>query len=82
MFYELKEYLQIPLILISHILGDTLGLYLGVTDFAISGVLFKKQDKVEKLIYYISLTLQSAETRYPPIKHMGLDLSYASQKCR
>lgn len=75
MFDELKVYLQIPHVLIAPMPGDTLELYLGVTKFSISGVMFKEQDKVEKSTYYISQTLQLAETRYLPIEWLGLLLS-------
>lgn len=34
-------------------LGGTLGLYLGVTNFAIYSVLLKEQNKVGKLIYLL-----------------------------
>lgn len=58
--------------------GDIAGLYLEVMNFAISGVLFKEQDKVAKPIYYISRTVLSVESRYPPVERLGLALVYAS----
>lgn len=45
---------------------DTLGLYLGVTNFAISDVLFKEQGNGKKPIYYNIQILLLAKNRYPP----------------
>lgn len=78
---ELKTYLQTPPILTRPMPRDILGLYLGISDFAPSNVLFKEQDKVGKPIYYVSRTLP-IETRYLPVGKLSLALVYFSQKCR
>lgn len=64
----MKLYLHTQPILTTPITSDILGLSLGILDFAINVVLFKKVDQVEKLIYYFSKTLQPTEARYQPIK--------------
>lgn len=43
--------------------------------FPLSGVLFKEADKLEKLIYYVSRTLQPIETRYSSIEKLSLALT-------
>lgn len=56
LFDNLKTYLQTPPILTTPISGDIINLYLGVLDFAISDIIFKEIDKVQKPIYWVSKT--------------------------
>ena len=81
-FRDLKEYLQSPPVLTAPSLGDILGLYLGCSDFAISGVIFKEHEKVEKPIYYVSKTMTPAETRYSEIEKLALALKTTSVRCK
>ena len=50
-FNDLKEYLLTPPVLASPVPSDILGLYLGVSEFAVSGVLFKDDNSIEKPIF-------------------------------
>lgn len=79
-FDEFKEYLQNLPVLVAPMSSDTVGMFLNITDFIIKGTLFKEMDKVEKPMYYISQTLLSAKTRYPPIEQLGITLVYISKK--
>ncbi|KAL5702453.1 hypothetical protein ACHQM5_027671 [Ranunculus cassubicifolius] len=81
-FQDLKLYLASPPVLTSPSEGDILGLYLGMSEFAISGVLFKHKDKVEKPIYYISKTMSPPETRYSEIEKLALALRTTAFRCK
>lgn len=48
--------------------GDTLFLYLGVFEFAVSVVMVRKDERECKSIYYTSKVLQRTEVRYFAIK--------------
>lgn len=69
----MKSYLQTPLVPTPPMTDDILSLYLGVTDFAISGIFFKVHI-VEKSIHYVSKTLQPVEVRYTPIEKVTFAL--------
>lgn len=43
--------------------------------------LFKEDYKVEKQIYYVSKTLHSTETRYPPKEKLAFALVTTAKKC-
>lgn len=62
-FDDLMTYLQALLVLTAPMECDVLGLHLGVIDFAISGVMFKEDNKVEKQIHNVGMALFPAETR-------------------
>ena len=63
-------------------IGETLYLYLGVSDKAISAVLIRKEGQVNQLVYYVSKVLQGLETRYPFTEKVALALLSASRKLR
>ena len=62
--------------------GETLYLYLGISDKAISAVLIKKEGQVDRPVYYVNKVLQGPEIRYPFTKKMALALLSASRKLR
>ena len=43
--------------------GETLYLYLAVSDRAVSAVLIREEDRVQWPVYYVSKALLDAETR-------------------
>ena len=49
---------------------DELLMYLAVTPEAVSSVLVREENEVQKLIYYTSRVLCGAKVRYPQIKKM------------
>jgi hypothetical protein len=81
-FQDLKTYLSTPPVLTRPNEGDILGIYLATSDFAISAVLFKEDNKVERPIYFTSKVLQQAELRYTPLEKIALALLYAACKFR
>lgn len=80
-FDRLKLYLQTPPVCITPITCNILGFYPRISDIAISSIGFKELDKVKNFIYYVSKTLQPAETRYPPIEQLAFILVTIANKC-
>ena len=57
-------------------------MYLGVSEAATSAVLLRKDDTIDKPIYYVSRVLRGAEPRYSRTEKMALALVMASRKLR
>ncbi|KAK3000301.1 hypothetical protein RJ639_020950 [Escallonia herrerae] len=74
LFEELKMYLSSPPLLWNPLCGEDLFLYLSVTEVAVSDVLVREEDGVQKPIYYVSKVLQDVEIRYPKIDKIALAL--------
>ncbi|XP_071906201.1 uncharacterized protein [Coffea arabica] len=81
-FDELKAHLTRLPALTSPDLGETLFLYLAVGEGAISAVLVREENKVQKPIYYVSRALQGAEARYSAVERYVLALVHAARKLR
>ncbi|KAK3019745.1 hypothetical protein RJ639_004446 [Escallonia herrerae] len=81
LFEELKTYLSPPL-LSKPLPGEDLFLYLSVTEVAVSTILVREEDGVQKPIYYISIVLQDVETRYPKIDKIALALIISARRLR
>ncbi|XP_022865086.1 uncharacterized protein LOC111384970, partial [Olea europaea var. sylvestris] len=81
-FQELKQTLASPPILTRPEPGDTLFLYLAVSQNAVSGVLVKEVNRVQQPIYYVSKALLDAETRYTLAEQLALALVIAARKLR
>jgi ribonuclease HI len=81
-FQELKQTLSTPPVLTKPEPGDTLLLYLAVSENAVSGVLVKEAGKVQRPIYYVSKVLLDAETRYTLAEQLALALVVAARKLR
>ncbi|XP_022869246.1 uncharacterized protein LOC111388701 [Olea europaea var. sylvestris] len=78
-FHELKKMLASPPILTKHEHGDTLYLYLAVSQNAVSGVLVKSVNKAQQPIYYVSKVLLDAKTRYTLAEQLALALVVVAQ---
>ncbi|KAK2999520.1 hypothetical protein RJ639_019006, partial [Escallonia herrerae] len=81
-FEELKVYLGSPPLLSKPLPGEDLFLYLSVTEVAVSAVLVREEDGVQKSIYYVSKVLQDVETRYPKIDKIALALITSARRLR
>ncbi|KAL2228596.1 UNVERIFIED_CONTAM: Retrovirus-related Pol polyprotein from transposon 17.6 [Sesamum indicum] len=79
---ELKEYLTKPPLLANLKEGETLLLYLGVSENAVSSVLVRKEGNNQNPIYYVSKMLQGAESRYSEMEKLALTLVVTAQKLR
>ena len=62
--------------------GETLVLYLAVSDYAISVVLVREEKEAQYPVYYVSKRLLDAETRYTNMEKLVYALIIASRKLR
>ncbi|XP_022857110.1 uncharacterized protein LOC111378175 [Olea europaea var. sylvestris] len=62
--------------------GDTLFLYLDVSQNAVSGVLVMEKGRVQQPIYYVSKVLLDTETRYNLVEQLALALIVTVRKLR
>ncbi|GKV19163.1 hypothetical protein SLEP1_g29457 [Rubroshorea leprosula] len=74
-FDELKQYLASAPFLSKPVEGESLYLYLGVTEEAVSLVLLREENKNKKFICYVSKVLQGAEQNYPLAEKAAFALS-------
>ncbi|GKV20500.1 hypothetical protein SLEP1_g30619 [Rubroshorea leprosula] len=79
---ELKQYLVSAPLLLKPVEGESLYLYLWVTEEALSSVLLKEHDKHQKPICYMSKVLQGAEQNYPLAEKAAFALVYTARKLR
>ena len=57
-------------------------IYLSITEAAISSILIRQEEGIQKPVYYISKALLPAETGYSPTEKMELALITAARKIR
>lgn len=81
-FIWLKEYLSQPPFLSKPQLGKDLYLYLAISNVVISAMLICKEKGVQLPIYYVSLSMVLAETRYPNLEKLALALLVALRKLK
>ena len=62
-FPQLKEYLGSPHLLMVPSTGEELTLYLSVSPTAVSAVLIRDEDKIQKPVYYVNKVLIGAKIR-------------------
>ena len=54
--------------------------YLAVTDYAISFVLVRNEDEIQRPVYYVSKSLQEVEMRYLPLEKAVLAIVHATRE--
>ena len=54
--------------------------YLAVTDYAVSFVLVRNEDEIQRPVYYVSKSLQEVEMRYLPLENAVLAIVHATRK--
>ena len=81
-FEELKAYVSSPPLLSPSQPGEDLFLYLVVSPAAVSAALIRKEDRVQKPVYYASRALRSAKERYPPMEKLAFALVTATRKLK
>ena len=81
-FQDLKCYLSNPPLLSSSKKGEDLFLYLVVSTIVVSTAFIREEDKVQRLVYYISQAFQGAKARYPRVEKITFTLIVASRKLR
>ena len=71
----IKQYLAEPLVLASLEAGETLFVYLAVSDVAVSAALFKENvDGRQRPVFFISKSLADAKTKYSHLEQAALAL--------
>ena len=81
-FEQLKRYLTTPPVLAKPDKGDTLYLYIAVSDAAVSSVLIKEDRGEQRPIFYTSQRMTDAETRYSTLEKMALAVMTSARKLR
>ncbi|KAJ9557089.1 hypothetical protein OSB04_011703 [Centaurea solstitialis] len=79
---DLKQYMASPPLLTKPIEGESLQLYLAVSNNAVSAVLVREDDQQQHPIYYVSKSFLNAETRYTSMEKLLLGLVTAAKKLR
>ena len=65
----IKQYLVEPSVLASPKAGETLFVYLVVSDVSVSAALFKEDENRKKSpVFFVSKSLADVETRYSPLE--------------
>ncbi|XP_074346263.1 uncharacterized protein LOC141685037 [Apium graveolens] len=81
-FKRTKEQLGNPPMLSKPLDGESLILYLAVSEYSISAVLVREEDGQQSPVYYVSKRLHDAETRYTSMEKLVYALILASRKLR
>ena len=79
-FQQLKEYLSRPPIMSSPIVDEVLFAYLAVAFYAISFVLIRVDNGIQRPVYYVSKSLNKAEVRYLPLENAIFAVVHATRK--
>ena len=79
-FQELKRYLSHPPIMSSPLVDEVLFSYLVVASPAISLVLIRVDNGIQRPVYYVSKTLNEVEVRYLPLEKAILAVVHATRK--
>ena len=79
-FEDLKQYLSNPSILSRPEKEEVLYAYLVVTNHTVSLILVRNEDEIQRPVYYVSKSLQEAETRYLPLEKVVLAIVHVTSK--
>ena len=79
-FQQLKEYLLRPFIMSSLAAGEVLYAYITVALHAMSLVLIRDNNDLQRPVYYVSKSLHEAEVKYSPLEKAILPVVHASRK--
>ncbi|GAV72988.1 RVT_1 domain-containing protein/NMT domain-containing protein/NMT_C domain-containing protein/Lycopene_cycl domain-containing protein, partial [Cephalotus follicularis] len=81
-FDKLKKYLASPPLISKPKDGENLYLYLAAAPGAVSAVLVREEEQVQRPVYYVSKALNDAEGRYPEVERFAYALIIAARKLR
>ena len=79
-FQQLKEYLSRPPIMSNLEANEVLYTYIAVAHHAVSLVLIRDDNGLQKPVYYVSKSLHKAEVRYLPLEKAILAVVHAMRK--
>jgi len=80
-FLQIKSIIAQPPILVKPVTTQPIIVYLATSNEAIGAALIQENPE-QKPIYFVSRSLQSAETRYPKVDKVALTLVYAARRFR
>ncbi|XP_068497948.1 uncharacterized protein [Phaseolus vulgaris] len=78
---QIKSMVAEPPILVKPVPNQPIIVYLATSNEAIRAALIQENPE-QKPIYFVSRTLQNAETRYPKVERIALTLVYAARRLR
>ena len=79
-FQQLKQYLSRPPIMSSPMVDEVLFAYIAVAFYATSFMLIQVDSGIQRLVYYVSKSLNEAEVRYLPLEKAILAMVHATRK--
>ena len=79
-FQQFKQYLSRSPIMSSPVVDEVLFAYIAVVFYAISFVLIRVHSGVQRLVYYVSKSLNEAKVRYLPLEKGILAVVHATRK--
>ena len=79
-FEQLKEYLSRPPIISSPKVNEVLFAYITMAPYAVSLVLIRVDNGVQRPVYYVRKSLHEAEVRYLPLEKAILMVVQATRK--
>ena len=79
-FQQLKEYLSWPLVMSNPEADEVLFAYIAVAPHAVSLVLIRIDNGIQRPVYYVSKSLHEAEVRYLPLEKSILAIVHATRK--
>ncbi|XP_024016543.1 uncharacterized protein LOC112089912 [Eutrema salsugineum] len=81
-FSKLKKYLSTPPILSKPETGETLYLYIAISEYTVSSVLVREDWGEQKPIFYTSKSLDGSEYRYPTLEKFAFAVVISARKLR
>jgi hypothetical protein len=79
-FERLKAYLAAAPLLSTPVNGESLYIYLAVSEHAVSAAIVREEYSIQKPVYYTSKTLDGAESRYLPLEKLAFALVCSAKK--
>ena len=79
-FQQLKEYVSKPPIMSSPLTDEVLFSYIAVAPQAVSLVLIRIDNRIQRLVYYVSKSLHKAEIHYLPLEKAILAVVHGTTK--
>ena len=79
-FQQLKEYLSWPPLMSCPVADEVLYACIAVAPYAVSLVLIREDNGLQRPVYYVSKSLHEAEIRYSPLKKAILAVVHALRK--
>ena len=79
-FQQLKDYLALPPIMFSPEPDEVLFAYIVVTSYAVSLVLIRVDNGIQRPVYYVSKSLHETEVRYLPLEKAILVVVLGTRK--